>query len=172
MKTSHRSTVLFLILFAGCFAFAARPALAEQYAFVDVAKIFDEYQKTKDNDEALKVVGKAKEDERENLVKSVRALKDELVLLTDDAKTKKQDELDGKIRELQDFDQAAKRELGEKRNKLVREIFQDIDTVVQKFGERKGFDMIFNERALLYHSGKLDVTQEVLTELNKGYKKS
>ncbi len=172
MKTTSRSFFFFAFLLAGFLAASARQAFAEQYAFVDVAKIFDEYQKTKDNDESLKAVGKTKEDERETIVKAVRALKDELVLLTDDAKAKKQDELDGKIRELQDFDQAAKRELGEKRNKLVREIFQDIDTVVQKYGERKGYDMIFNERALLYHSAKMDVTQDVLTELNKGYKKS
>ncbi|MBU3759269.1 MAG: OmpH family outer membrane protein [Candidatus Omnitrophica bacterium] len=172
MKTHRRILPLCLVFSALAIFSAARTASADQYAFVDVAKIFDEYQKTKDNDEALKTVGKAKEEERETLVKSVRALKDELVLLTDEAKAKKQDELDSKIRELQDFDQAAKRELGERRNKLVREIFQDIDAVVQKYGERKGFDMIFNERALLYHSGKLDVTQEVLTELNKSYKKS
>lgn len=159
------------IFSAAIFALTAGHAMAENYAFVDVAKVFDEYDKTKDNDTVLKDMGQAKEQERENLVKDIRALKDELVLLSDDAKVTKQEALDAKIRELQDFDRDTKRDLGERRSKLVREIFQDIDDVVQRFGERKGYDMIFNERALLYHNAKLDVTEEVLKELNKGYKK-
>lgn len=171
MKTRLVSTV-FIAAFL-FFAFAARAgiALAEQLGYVDVAVLFDEYQKTKDNDGELKKVGESKEQDREKLVKEIRSMKDELVLLSDQAKAEKQDALDGKIRELQDFDTAAKRELGEKRNKLVREIFKDIDEAVQRYGERKGLDMILNERALLYHNNKYDVTQEVLKELNAGYKK-
>lgn len=144
---------------------------AANYAFVDVAKVFDEYNKTKDNDSVLKEMGQSKEQERENLVNEIRALKDELVLMNDDAKVAKQEALDKKIRDLQDFDRETKRELGERRSKLVREIFQDIDDVVQRYGEKKGYDMIFNERALLYHNPKLDTTAEILAELNKAYKK-
>ena len=147
-------------------------AVAENYAFVDVAVVFDGYEKTKENDKKLQAEGEEKEREREQYVQEIRALKDELVLLSDDAKAKKQEMLDEKVRQLQDFDRDTKRDLAAKRNKLVREIFQDIDTVIQRYGERKGLDLIFNERALLYHSGALDVTQEVLKELNKEYQGS
>ncbi|HTL48185.1 MAG TPA: OmpH family outer membrane protein [Verrucomicrobiae bacterium] len=165
------ATAIVLIFTAAAFAKPLRAA-EPTYVYVDVAVLFDEYQKTKDNDEVLKNLGQSKEQERDTLVNEVRAIKDEMVLLNDDAKTAKQEALDEKIRKLQDFDQSAKRELGEKRNKLVREIFKDIDDTVQRFGERKGYDMILNERALLYRNPKLDVTQEILKELNKGYKKA
>lgn len=148
----------------------AGPA-GSNYAFVDVAGVFDGYEKTKENDKDLQEEGVQKEREREALVEEIRALKDELVLLNDDAKEKKQEALDEKVQELQDFDRDAKRELGQKRNKLVREIFQDIDSVIQRYGERKGYDLILNERALLYKNKKLDITEDVLKELNKGYKK-
>jgi outer membrane protein len=146
-------------------------AFAGTYAYVDVAKLFDEYQKTKDNDTVLKSMGEEKEKQREAIVKEIRSLKDELVLLTDEAKKEKQDLLDQKIIKLQDFDRDAKRELSENRSKLVKEIFQDIDDVVQVYGEKKGHDMILNERALLYRNEKFDVTADILAELNKGYKK-
>lgn len=146
-------------------------AANEKVAYVDVAKIFEGYQKTKDNDKNLQDSGKKKEKERDVLVQNVRQLKDELALLAEDARGKKQEELDAKIRELQDFDRNAKRDLGGQRDKVMREIFKDIDDTIQRYGERKSFDLIYNERALLFRNAKFDVTQDVLTELNKSYAK-
>ena len=144
----------------------------EEYGFVNVALVFDKYQKTVDNDKTLQEAGKKKEKDRDALVSEIRQLKDELVLLTDDTKAKKQEKLDAKIRELQEFDQAAKEELGNTRRDAIQGIFKDIDDVVQATGKRKGLNFIFNERALLYHSDKYDITNEVLNELNNNYAKA
>ena len=146
-------------------------AAAEKAAYVDVAKVFDDYQKTKDNDKVLQEEGKKKEQERDAIVREIRQMKDELALLAEDAKAKKQEAMEGKMRQLADFDNAAKQTLGEKRNTIVRGIFKDIDDTVQRYGERKGLDMIFNERALVYHHPRLDVTKDILDELNKSYSK-
>lgn len=146
-------------------------AAGEKIAFVDIAKVFDNFQKTKDQDTVLQETGKKKESERDAIVQDIRKLKDELTLLADDAKLKKQEAIDGKVRELQDFDRNAKDELGKIRNTVVRDIFKEIDDVVQRYGERKGFDVILNERALLYRNPRFDVTQDVLTELNQTYAK-
>ena len=140
-------------------------------ALVDVAKVFDGYQKTKDNDTKLQSAGKKKEEERDALVHEVRRLKDEQALLAEDAREKKQEAIDAKVKELQEFDAAARRDLGEKRNQTVREIFKDIDEVVQRYGERKGYDFIFNDRVLLYRSPRFDVSKDVLEELNRSYQK-
>ena len=51
-----------IFIFAGFMMLAGQTAYAEKYAFLDVAKTFDEYQKTKDNDAKLQEVGKEKED--------------------------------------------------------------------------------------------------------------
>lgn len=146
----------------------AAPA-AGKSAYVDVAKVFDEYQKTKDNDQTLQADGKKKEMERDTLVHEIRQMKDELALLRDDAKAKKQQAMDAKIKALQDFDQGARQELGEKRNEVVRAIFKDIDDAVQRYGQRKGLDLIFNERALVYHNAQNDITKEIIDEINKDY---
>jgi outer membrane protein len=171
MKATHNvlSMLVLLTLVFGTSNLWAAAAGKDNFAYVDVAKVFDEYQKTKDNDRTLQEAGKKKEQDRDALVHAVRQIKDEIVLLNEESKAKKQEEMDAKVKELQEFDSKAKRELGEQRSTIVREIFKDIDDTVKRLGERKGFDVIFNERAMLFHNPKYDVTTEVLTELNKDY---
>lgn len=166
----NRTLKYLIVFFIGfCLTLPSAWAKLDKVGYVDVTKVFDGYQKTKDNDVTLQEAGKKKEEERDALVHEVRRLKDEQALLAENAREKKQEEVDAKIRELQEYDAAARRELGEERNKKVREIFKDIDDTVQRFGEKKGYDLILNDRVLLYRSAALDVTEEVLNELNRSY---
>ena len=163
-----------VVLIAGfCLVGAAVPGYGqnEKFAYVDIAKVFDNYEKTKDQDRTLQEAGRKKEEERDALVHQIRQLKDEMVLLNDEAKEKKQGELETKVRGLQDYDQQAKQALGEQRREIVREIFKDIDDTVQRYGERKGLDFIFNEKSLIYHTAHYDATEEILKDLNKSYVK-
>ena len=158
--------ILALSLFAGSnLAFAE----GEKVAYIDVAKVFDSYLKTKDNDRVLQQSGKKKEEERDAIVREIRQAKDELALLNDDAKAKKQDSMANKMKELQSFDTDTRAALGEQRNKVVREIFKEIDVAIQKYGQAKQLDMIYNERALLYHNAKMDATKDIIDTLNKEY---
>lgn len=139
-------------------------------AFVDVAKVFDGYEKTKDQDKVLAESGEKKQQERESKVQEIRRLKDELALLSDKNKEEKQLAIDEKVKTLQEFDAAAGKELREKRDGAVKEILKDIDDVIKDYGTKKGYDFIFNERAMVFRSDKFDVTNEVLTELNSRLK--
>ena len=166
----HKKSFLVMLFVLGL-TMAPGGAWAEKIAYVDVAKVFDGYQKTKDNDAKLQAAGKKKEEERDALVHEVRRLKDEQALLAEDARDKKQEAIDAKVRELQQFDAQARQDLGQQRNQTVREIFKDIDDVVQRYGERKGYDFIFNDRVLLYRNPHFDVSKDVLDEINRGYQK-
>ena len=145
-------------------------AANEKYAYIDAAKLFDGYEKTKEHDRILQDLGKKKEEQRDALVYDIRQLKDELALMNGDMKNKKQELLEQKVQSLQDFDRNAKKDLGEERGKVVREIFSDIDSAIKRFGEKGGYDMIFNEKAMLFHNDKLNATDQILAELNKNYK--
>ncbi len=148
----------------------AGAAYAEKIAFVDVAKTFDSYEKTKQNDTVLAEEGKKKQAQRDTMIQEIRRLKDELALLADKNKEEKQVAIDEKVKGLQEFDQKAREELSKKRDEAVREILKDIDTVMNDYGKQKGYDLIFNERALLYRSDKFDVTTDILNELNNKFK--
>jgi Skp family chaperone for outer membrane proteins len=158
-----------VLLWALIFSDSPGFAVAEKIATINVGKVLNGYLKTKDNERILQEAGKKKEQERDTMVQSIRQLKDELTLLADDAKAKKQEALDGKIKELQDFDIQAKQDLGGQRNTMLREILKDIDDTVKRYGERKGLDFIMSENALLYYHPRFDVTKEILDELNKNY---
>lgn len=151
---------------------ASGTAFAGGIAYVEVSEVFDNYQKTKDQDLALKNIGEQKEKERAKLVKDARALEDEMSLLAKDARQSKQEQLIEKKRQIEDFDREIRRQLGESREKVVREIFEDIDATIAEYGKEKGYDFILNDRVLLYRNPTLNITKDILQELMKKYKKA
>ncbi len=159
------------LMFLMASMFLSGNVFAAGIAYVDVAEVFDNYQKTKDQDLSLKGVGEQKEKERAALVKAARQLEDDMSLLAKDARQQKQEQLIEKKRQLEDFDREVRRQLGESREKVVREIFQDIDATIAEFGKAKGYDFILNDRVLLYRNPSLNITKAVLEELMKKYKK-
>lgn len=161
---------LFFLVVSGIYQTMAL-ASDSKIAFVDIGKVFDEYEKTKKFDQQLQQEGKDKQEKRDAIVYEVRRLREEQALLTEEKKKQTQATIETKLKELEEFDQKAQGELGEKRNSIMKEIFSDIDDVVKRFGERKGYDMVFNERALLYKKPGFDQTEDVLRELNGEYQK-
>ena len=165
-----KKNIFFSLLIATCMT--GGTAFAAGIAYVDVAEVFDNYQKTKDQDMSLKTIGEQKEKERADLVKAARQLEDELSLLAKEARQEKQEQLIEKKRQLEDFDREVRRQIGESREKVVREIFQDIDATIAEYGKAKGYDFILNDRVLLYRNQTLNITKAILEELTKKYKKA
>jgi len=154
------------VIFVLTIFLAASPAFAERIAFVDVGKVFDGYQKTKEFDKTLTSEGRKKQKERDGMVQNIRRLKDEMALLSESAKGEKQDSIQSQIRDLQDFDNQVRRDLGGRRDTVVKEIFADIDGIIKNYGKQKGYDYILNNRLVLYSNEQFDVTEDILTELN------
>ena len=149
--------------------FSTSAVFAEGYkiGYVDMAKVFGEYSKTKESEKALEEKGKAKEDERKKMIDEVRKLKDEQALLSDKAKAEKQTALDEKIKVLQDFDRRTRDDLIKERNDKLGLILKDIEKVVTDYSKETGYDIILDSRMLLYSAEKMDVTEEILKRLNK-----
>ncbi|MBI2871492.1 MAG: OmpH family outer membrane protein [Candidatus Omnitrophica bacterium] len=139
--------------------------------YVDIAKLFDDYKRTQEADADLEQEGQAKQKERDKVVQEVRRLKDELELLAQDNRQGKQQDIDAKIKELQEFDRKAREELRSRRDNLVKDILTEIQAVIDSYGKSKGYDIIFHGRALVYSSGEVDVTNEILTILNDQYQR-
>jgi len=144
-------------------------ACAKEYklGYVDLAKVFDEYKKTKESETALEAKGKSKEAERNKMVEDLRKLKDEQALLSEKAKGEKQVIIDNNIKVLQDFDRVTRDALVKERNDMLGGILKDIEKVVADFAKASGYDMVLNSRMLLYGGEQYDLTTEVLSRLNK-----
>ena len=147
---------------------SVKDAYAKEYkiGYVDLAKVFDEYKKTKESEKGLEAKGKAKEASRKTMVDDLRKLKDEQALLSDKAKAEKQTAIDDKIKKLQDFDKGVRDELIKQRNQMLGEIQKDIDTVISAYSKEAGYDIVLIKQTVLFAGPELDITAEVVKRLN------
>lgn len=144
---------------------------ADKIGSVDLAKIFDGYNKTKELDKALETKGAAKQADRDKMVAEVKKLRDEAELLSAKAKEDKQVVIDEKIKALQDFDRVTRDALRKERDGMVRDILKEIEVVMQDFGKTQGYSYIFNDRVLVFKTDSSDLTAQVIKVLNDNYAK-
>jgi outer membrane protein len=158
--------MIFGLLFT---SFSPAFALEGKIGYVDLARVFDEYQKTKDFDKSLESKGASKTTEREKLVNEVKKLRDEAEVLSPKAKEEKQVVIDEKIKALQDFDRTTRDALRKDRDAMVQGIVKEIEAVIQDFGKSQGYSYIFNDRVLIYKGEGGDLTPQVVKALNDAY---
>ncbi|MCM8778802.1 MAG: OmpH family outer membrane protein [Candidatus Omnitrophica bacterium] len=139
--------------------------------YIDISKVFDEYQRTKEEDTLLEKKGTEKEAQRNKMVDEIKKIKEELDLASDKVKPEKQKILDEKIKTLQEYDRTTREDLRKERDNIVREILKEIDAVIQELGKNENYTFILNERVLLYHQEAFDLTERVIKILNERYDK-
>lgn len=171
MKTAK---ALFLIaIFAISSLGLVGKAAAEdvKIGYIDVASVFDKYDKTKDEDAVLGEKSGKKQKERERIVEKVKNLKNELELLSEKQRQKKQTQIEEEIRKLQNFDREVKEELRRERDDMVRNILKEIDTAIKDYGKKNNYTIILNNRVLVYALEQDDITREILNILNSNYRR-
>ena len=148
---------------------AAGSVYAKEYkiGYVNLAKVFEDYKKTKDAEKILTDKGNTKTAERTKMLEELKKLKDEQALLSDKGKAEKQTIIDNKAKALQDFDKKTREDLYKERNDALSGIMKDIEKVVEAYAKEAGYDMVVDTRMLLYGSEQNDLTAEVLGRLNK-----
>jgi len=134
---------------------------------VDVAKVFDGYQRTRASDATLEKKGKEKEAEFEARMNELKKLRQNLELLSDEAREAKTKEVEEKSEELQRFRTNTARDLSRERDKIASELLREIQKSIEDYAKTNGFSLIFDARSVLYGQEAHDVTDEVLATLNK-----
>ena len=82
MNRQIRWMVFTAAAFALAFPLSQAQAAADKIGYVDLARVFDEYNKTKDFDKQLEGKGASKQAERDRMVADVKKLRDEAELLS------------------------------------------------------------------------------------------
>ena len=144
---------------------------AGKTAFVDLGTVFDGYEKTKDYDAVLESDQKQKQGQIDAKVEEIKSLQEKISLLSDKEKEKKQKEMEEKTESLKEFQRNSETELLKTRDERLKEILEDIQKVVEETAKKDGYDLIFNERVLLYGADSMDITESILKQLNDSYKK-
>jgi outer membrane protein len=166
-----RTGIFFWALILGLGLSIGTAHAADKFAYVDLTKIFSEYTKTKDYDKVLGDKQNAYEGERDKLVAEVKGFQDKLNLLSDKDKEAKKSELENKIKNLQEFDRQKQGDLRKEQDERMKELLKDINEAIKQYAEKEGYTMVFNDRVLVYQDKSLDITDKIVSIVNKGSKK-
>lgn len=142
-------------------------AQAGKIGYVDLSRLFDEYHKTKEYDKVLE----AKHSELEKIglekVEKIKESESKLALLKEDQKKTLEAEIETMKTEAQGFVSQEQSNLTKDRNEKIREILLEIEKVVSDYAEKEQYDIILNDRVLIYGNTAQDVTEQILAILNQ-----
>lgn len=180
-----------LIILLFCLSFivglgvtTARAALDVKIGYVNLERIFQEYEKTKELEARLELENEADQrvlSERRQLIeKEMDELKEELemqgLMLSESAKQEKQAEIERRVEELDEFSRYIEQRNIEREAKYTDDILKDLQLklplIIKSIAEKEGYRFIFDLRSLFYVTPEkeFDLTDKVIAQLNEEYR--
>jgi len=167
----RKAATVFLGVIFGLTVLLTVAQAAEKFGYVDLSRIFSEYNKTKDYDKVLSDKEESYSSEREKKVNEIKSFQDKMNLLSDKEKEAKKADLETRVKSLQDYDRQKQTDLRKEQDEKMKEILKDIEDAVKQYAEKEGFTLVFNDRVLVYQTKNLDITGKIVEILSKGYTK-
>jgi Skp family chaperone for outer membrane proteins len=162
----RKAMVLAAVVFG--LIFSSTAYAQQKLGYIDFAKVFSEYSKTKDYDKVFKGKQDAYESSREKMVTEIKQFQDKMNLLSDKEKEGKKGELENKIKNLQEFDRSNQTDLRKEQEEKLKELLKDIDEVVKQYCSKENYTFVFHDKALAYYDKSLDITDKIIDMVNKG----
>lgn len=159
---------------------------------VDISSVFEKYQKRIDLNQKLKEQEKEFQDEVNKKRKEIIDLDEETQLLDlgSESRSNNENMLERKNVELEGYAKFAERQLLKKYKNFFENIYEEVVQKVEEIGKQEGFDLIIKKedsnlksgqisdlqfkigiRTVLYHSDSIDITLDVIENLNASYSK-
>ena len=164
-----------LLLLAFCFLLFAFAANAQRYAVIDSKYILEKLTEYKDAQKRLDQFSEQWQqeiDQKQTLVdKMIKEYDAEQVMLSDELKKKREDELYNKEKELRDLQKKRfgfEGDLFKKRQELIKPIQDKVYNAVQKLAVDKQYDFILDKSegiTVIFADPKLDKSDDVLRNL-------
>jgi outer membrane protein len=184
-------TPLFALAASMVLALALRAQPEPKILVVDIAKVFDSYYGKQTEEAKLRADAQKAEADMQNLVKEGNDLVDQYKDLVDQSKNpaltkeaqaaaddnskKKMEEITKKQNELNSFKQTVQRQFQERIQNIHNVIISSINVAATNVAKRHGASLVFDksgisafgEQFLIYSDPAYDITDEVVTEVNK-----
>jgi outer membrane protein len=164
-----------ILLIASCFLFAAATSFAQKYAIIDTRYILDKMPDYSQAQKQLDVIAadwqKDIDTKQLNLDKMYKDYEAEQVMLSDDLKKKREDQLFLKEKELRDLQRQRfgfEGDLFKKRQELIKPIQDKVYNAVQKISVQRGYDFVLDKSegiTIIFADPKLDKSEDILKEL-------
>jgi outer membrane protein len=160
-----------LAVLFGIMATGISSAADLKIAYVDLGKVFDSYQKTKEFDAVLQSEGEAFQKQRDAMVQKIQDAQSKLDLMKDTEKTAMEADIEKQKNDVVAFDKEKRAELAKRRDDKVREILTEIQGIVSDIAKKDGYTYVLNDRVMIYGDPQFNITDEVMKNLNDSYKK-
>jgi outer membrane protein len=152
---------------------------AQKFAMVDMEYIMKNIPSYETANDQLNQISKKWQSEVDAQMQDVQKMyknyQTELVFLSDDMKTKREEEIVTKEKAVQDLKRkyfGPEGELFKKRQSLMKPIQDEVYTAIQEISKEKDLDLVFDKSSamsVIFTSPKLDISDSVLQKL--GYSK-
>jgi outer membrane protein len=168
-----------IVVFATLFLLTGFTSYAQKFAYVDTEYILQnvpEYNTAQTRIDALtvewqkEIEGKFTEIER-----LYRAYQNEVMLLPDEMKRKREEEIVNKEREVKELQQkrfGQDGDLFKKREELIKPIQEKIYTALEEVATAGNYAVIFDKAgsvSMLYTNPRFDISEEVLTKMGYAF---
>ncbi len=170
-----KKIIVVLCLLAGI-SFAGN---AQKFAMVDMEYIMKNIPSYETANDQLNQISKKWQSEVEAQMQEVQKMyknyQTELVFMSEDMKTKREDEIVAKEKAVQELKRSyfgPEGELYKKRESLMKPIQDEVYSAIQDISKEKDLELVFDKSSsmnVLFTSPKLDISDEVLQKL--GYSK-
>ena len=164
-----------ILFIAGFLCLAIFSANAKRYAILDSKFILDKLPEYKEAQKQLDQLSESWQKELDGLQttldKMYRDFEAEQVMLSDELKKKREDELFNKEKELRDLQRQRfgyEGDLFKKRQELVKPVQDKVYNAVQKLAVEKGYDFILDKSegiTVIFADPKLDRSEDILKML-------
>jgi outer membrane protein len=156
--------ICFFVLLGG---FEGLAQEGPKMAFVNLNRVFDEYNKTAQFDKILEEKTLGYQKERNAKLEKIQEAERRMNLLKEDEREKLAVQIQKDKDALMEFDRQKQTDLRKERDEKIRDILLEIEQVIKDFAEKEKYDFIFNDRVLIYGLATLDLTETIISTLNK-----
>ncbi|MGC8976521.1 MAG: OmpH family outer membrane protein [Candidatus Ratteibacteria bacterium] len=138
--------------------------------YVDIKRIFDNYQKAKNIQESFK---KEVMDEQKNMDKmqeDIKKMQEDYEkkknMMKPEEQAKRESEIRRKIQEFSQKWTEVSKKLDEKGKDLENQILEEIKAVTGEYAKKNGYSIVLDSRLIFYGDNTCDISDEIIKILN------
>lgn len=139
--------------------------------YVNTIEVFNEYQRTKDQDELLEEEKDRIKEILETKENQIREIQGSLEMLREGEREREIERLQSKMESYRQLRQKELSEVQEKRDEMMREIVEDIDQTIKDYARENGYDLILNGNSVLYAPEGKNLSSDILRIINRAYRR-
>lgn len=138
---------------------------------VDIEKIYASYEKVKQSTEALQAEKNPKQEQYNKMLEEIKKMEDDYrakaTKMTLSERKTAESKIKAKKLEAQSFLEETNAALMEKNRAITQQRLKEISDAIQEYAKANKFDVVFDKKNLPYFTSTIDITEAIISKLNK-----